>query len=216
MEEKNNNNYKAFIVPIVAVAIFALMIFGAGYAYFAATVNTDNVTNINVVLPKQNTTITSTSSTCSMTINAADMVQSANSTTTAKSSSNCTLNVTLKGIEGVKCTYNVTLNAVPVLGQDPVNPTTYSPSSSLGSNKEFTGKLTLPTGATEQNDSTTETQINTFDGKVLASATITVPSSGTITQTYTFEEKWYNAPVDQGVHANRRYQYQLSMTNVKC
>ena len=206
--------YNRFIVPIVAVSVFTLLIFAAGYAYFAATINNDAVTNINVVLPSQNTTITSTSSTCSMTVNAADMVQSAVNNTTEKSSAVCTLNVTLVGSQGVTCNYTVSLTAVPITGQ---NPTTYSPSNGLGSEVEFTGQLTLPaSGATAQNTSTTETQINNLAGKVLANATITVPSGGTITQTYTFNEKWYNANVNQGAHADKIYQYQLSMTDVEC
>ena len=205
--------YNSFIVPVVAVAIFTLIVFGAGYAYFAATINNDSVTNINITLPSQNTSITSTSSTCSMTINAADMVYSAVSGT-AKSSATCTLNVTLNGSQGVTCTYDVSLTAVPITGQDP---TTYSPTAGLGDSKEFTGQLTLPaSGATAQNSSTTETQINTLAGNVLANATITVPSGGTVTQTYTFDEKWYNANVNQGGHADKTYQYQLSMTNVQC
>lgn len=214
MEEKNNNNnYKAFIVPIVAVAIFTLMIFGAGYAYFAATINNSAATNINLTLPEQGTTITSSATACEMTVNAADMVQAQNSTT-AKATKNCTLSVTLSGLEGVACTYNVTLTSVPTTGQ---TPTTYAPTTGLGSGvKEFTGKLTVPEGATVQNASGTETQISTLDGKVLASGTITAPSSGTVTQTYTFEEKWYNANIDQGVHAGKKYQYKLSMTDVKC
>ena len=212
MEEKNNN-YKAFIVPIVAVAIFTLMIFGAGYAYFAATITNTNVTNINVTLPQQGTTITSTSTTCQMSINAADMVQSANSTT-HKSNSTCYLNVTLNGLEGVACTYNVTLSNVAVSGQ---TPTTYSPTDGLGTGvKEFTGQLIAPTGTTAQNGSGSEVQINTLDGKVVASATITAPAGGSITQSFKFEEKWYNADINQGVHANKKYQYKLSMTDVKC
>ncbi len=214
MEEKKNNNYKAFIVPIVAVAIFALMIFGAGYAYFAATINNGAVANISANLPKQGTTLISSATDCLMDITAGSMVQSAVNTTNEKANATCTLTVTLTAEQGVSCNYSVTLTSVPVTGQDP---TTYSATSGLGSgNKEFTGMLTQkPSGVTPTYGGT-ETQMDTLDGKKLVTTSITVSSGTSTTHSYTFQEKWYNANVNQGVHADKKYRYKLHMTDAQC
>ena len=102
-----NKNYKAFIVPMVAVAIFTLVIFGAGYAFFAATVNTTAIANISTQLPDSGTTFVVDSDACSITVNAADMVQA--QAGTYNGTSTCHLNVTLTGAAGVSCNYNVML-----------------------------------------------------------------------------------------------------------
>lgn len=212
MEEKN---YKIFIVPIIAVSIFVLLIFGAGYAYFAADIaNAGNVANINLTLPEDNTLFSCVSTSCDMTVNAADMVSSQSNNDTAKANKNCTLSCTLSGIKGVKCTYNVNLTAVSA----------YTPTAGV-TTKEFTGQLSLPTASGNSsataatisgNLTTNEVQINTLAGKSLANATIEVPQAGTITQIFTFEEKWYNVNKDQSTHAGHTYQYTLGATNVQC
>ena len=76
-EEKKGTGMAKVIVPIVAVALFSLVLFGAGYAYFAANIVATNVTNINATLPNATTNIVSTSTSCSFTVTPAQMVQSA-------------------------------------------------------------------------------------------------------------------------------------------
>ena len=48
-EEKKEMNVSKYVVPVVVVAVFALLLFGAGYAYFAANVNIDNNVTIEEI-----------------------------------------------------------------------------------------------------------------------------------------------------------------------
>lgn len=193
------NKYKPMIPVIIAIAVFTLIIFGGAYAFFAANVNVNaNVTNINTTLPLSNTTLTTTSTACSISPTAASMLSSTANNNTAVANNTCSLNITITGLTGVSQDYCVKLEAT----------TPYTPTS--GVTKEFTGQLTIPSGATAINNSTTEKQINTLVGKV-ASGTITVGASNApTTHTYTFVEKWYNIEgIDQGEHAAKTYAYKL-------
>ena len=111
-EEKKGLGMNKFIVPIVAVAIFTLVLFGAGYAYFAATVGAENVTNISASIPAATTSVSTTSNTCTINVAASDMAEARNSATNEINNSSCFLNVTLNGAAGVKCTYDVILTEV--------------------------------------------------------------------------------------------------------
>ena len=212
MEKEKNNNYKAFIVPVVAVAIFTLLIFGAGYAYFAATVNVDNVANISTQLPNSGTTFVVETTECSINVTAANMVQ--NQANNYTGSNTCNLNITLTGQAGVSCTYNVVLEETG---------TTYVPTSNIPSGKiEFSGLATKSgTGATLDLAST-ETAMNTLANQRIAHGTMTLTST-TLTHSYTFTEKWYNLNVDQSKYgnpeqsrANEEYKYSLKVQDVMC
>ena len=209
--ENKNNNYKAFIVPMVAVAIFTLVIFGAGYAFFAATVNTNATANISTQLPDSGTTFIVDSDPCSITVNAADMAQAQAGTYNGTSS--CHLNVTLTGAVGVSCNYSVML-----VQKETSN--TYVPSANIPASQfEFSGQLS---GAA----TLAETQMNTLAGTTLVqNKVISIAAENTpVTQAYTFTEKWYNLNIDQATYgsnqsrANEKYEYELKVdpTSVVC
>ena len=235
-EEKKSIGMNKFIIPIVAVAIFTLVLFGAGYAYFAATVGAENVTNISAELPASTTSISTTSNTCSIQVLASEMAQAKNNNTVAINTTDCYLNVSLNGAAGVKCTYDVVLTEQSTIA--------YAPSDGVGSADipfEFTGTIvpTVTTGgnnnvtftkvsASAQDDiGSTETQLNTLVGPLyygstattglIAKGTIEVQTADTaVTQLYTLTEKWYNIPAPQGTHAGKTYSYVLSAQNIVC
>ena len=199
-----NKNYKAFIVPMVAVAIFTLVIFGAGYAFFAATVNTTAIANISTQLPDSGTTFVVDSDACSITVNAADMVQA--QAGTYNGTSTCHLNVTLTGAAGVSCNYNVML-----VQKGTSN--TYVPSANIpGGSFEFSGQLS---GASTIAETQMNTLVNTTP--LVAGKTISISSGTSATQNYTFTEKWYNLNIDQSKYgsnqsrANEKYEYELKV-----
>ena len=149
-EEKKQVGVAKFIVPIVAVSIFTLALFGAGYAYFAASVSTNEAANISTQLPNTTTSISTSSSECVMNIAASEMVESKNSTTTPVNLANdpnnnnsCYLAITLSGSTGVKCTYDLVLEEtsntpyrITQVGETPANYT----------GNEFTGAITAEAG----------------------------------------------------------------------
>lgn len=192
-EEKKEMNVSKYVVPVVVVAVFALLLFGAGYAYFAANVNIDNnVTNINATLPAGSTAIHSTSNTCTISpsatgdglIEAGEMTQGTADNTTPKALSSCYLNVILNGAAGVKCTYDVILNETST--------NAYVPTTGVGAGDipyEFTGTLvststdtsgsnaivfgSTTAGGTAISNGTTgvETQMDTLVGTLYTDAT---------------------------------------------
>ena len=164
-EEKKGTGMAKVIVPIVAVALFSLVLFGAGYAYFAASVDTNEVTNISANLPAATTTISTSSNPCVIEVQAEKMVVSQNSNTTAINTTNCNLNITLSGAAGVQCTYDVILTQTSA--------TAYAPTTGVGTTNvpyEFTGKLTATSGAANLSSASgttidnTETQMNVLVG----------------------------------------------------
>ena len=158
-EEKKQVGVTKFIVPIVAVSIFALALFGAGYAYFAASVSTNEVANISTQLPNTTTTISTSSSECTMEILPGDMSQAKNNTTVpvnvANNTNNCYLAVTLNGSAGVSCTYNLVLQetstnayAITQVGDTPANYNGF----------EFTGTISVNRGSCSDAQYTDPTQ----------------------------------------------------------
>ena len=198
MQQKN---VKLFIYPLISLGIFIVLVFGAAYAYIAGTI-TMNTSNYQVTLPQQ-TSLVCTKTDCGVTITPSQMAR-ANNSTTAKSSNMCSVNCTCSGAQGAVCAYNV---FVVEAG------TSYVPSSSLGTNKEFTVTVTSPTGCTTQNSSGTETQVNTLNSKIVSNCTLTVPQSGSVSANVTAEFKWYNLDMPQDGHASKTYKYQLSTGN---
>lgn len=237
-EEKKGFGTSKFIVPIVAVAIFTLVLFGAGYAYFAATVGAENVTNISAELPASTTSISTTSNTCSIQVLASEMAEAKNSNTVAINTTDCYLNVTLNGAAGVKCTYDVVLtessteNYVPTEGVGtaaiPFEFTgTIAPTLS-DSNGNNAAVFTKTSSSATSTISNSETQLNTLVGTMyydattsaaglIAKGTIEVQTADTeVSQLYTLTEKWYNIPAPQGTHAGKTYSYVLSAQNIVC
>ncbi len=215
-EERKERNYKAYVVPIVAVAIFTLLIFGAGYAYFAAAINTNVNTNSTATLPPSGTSfITSSSNDCSITVSAANMVAAQKNNYVG--TSNCGLTVTLNGSAGVSCTYDVYLNTIS---------TPYAKTAGVDASvKEFTGYLTgtasagtAPTiilGGTAggtQMDTLVPSSTAAGNGVKVASGTIALTADGTaVSHTYSFTENFYNIDADQSVHHDAVYQYKLTV-----
>ena len=196
MERKN---IRLYIVPFIAVAVFSVLLFAAGYAYFSAT-TTMNTANYQVNLPVQ-TSLVCTKTDCNATITPDMMTNTNINSNTAKVTSNCSLSCTCSGTQGAVCSYDVKLLESGI---------TYTPSSGLGSNKEFTAKVTSGSGCATQNSAGTETQINTLKNKIVSSCLLTVPQGGSITSNVYAEFKWYNLNLDQSVHANKVYNYQLT------
>ena len=202
MQQKN---VKLFIYPLISLGIFIVLVFGAAYAYIAGTI-TMNTSNYQVTLPQQ-TSLVCTKTDCGVTITPSQMAR-ANNSTTAKSSNMCSVNCTCSGAQGAVCAYNV---FVVEAG------TSYVPSSSLGTNKEFTVTVSNPTGCsnpstnnTTHYNSSVETQVNTVNSKIVSNCTLTVPQSGSISANVTAEFKWYNLDIPQDGHASKTYKYQLS------
>ena len=199
MQQKN---MKIFIYPLISLGIFIVLVFGAAYAYIAGTI-TMNTSNYQVTLPQQ-TSLVCTKTDCGVTITPSQMAR-ANNSTTAKSSNICSVNCTCSGAQGAVCAYNVTLVESNVK---------YRPSSSLGTNKEFTVTVSNPTGCsnpstnnTTHYNSSVETQVNTVRSKIVSNCTLTVPQSGSISANVTAEFKWYNLNMAQDGHASKSYKY---------
>ena len=199
MQQKN---IKAFIFPIIAIFIFAILLFAAGYAYFVGSTSM-NTANYQVTLPKV-TTLTCSKTDCNVTLTPQMMYNTNTNATTPKATSTCYVNCTCSGTQGGVCNYNVSL----IEASSP-----YSPSSALGTNKEFTIKVTSPSGCTAQNSSASEIQINTIKNKVVSNCSLTIPSSGSVTANVAAEFKWYNLNIDQSRHAQKNYNYNLTAAN---
>ena len=143
-EERKNTSTGKLILPVVLVAIFAVAIFGAGYAYFAATTSgAANVANVSANIPNgATTTISTLSNTCAISPTSAQMVQAVNNTSVAKSTDDCYLAVTLNGAAGVSCTYDIVLDETSTTDYaiTKVNNVAYS-------GLEFTGTFNVVSGS---------------------------------------------------------------------
>ena len=237
-EEKKEIGIGKFIIPIVAVAVFTLVLFGAGYAYFAASVGNANVTNISTELPASTTSISTTSNTCSIQVLASEMTEAKSNNTVAINTSACYLNVTLNGAAGVNCTYDVILTEE--------SSTAYTPTTGVGTAPilyEFTGTIVPQLSDSNGNNAVeftkvgsssgtsvgnNETQLNTLVGTLyydantsgaglIAKGTIEVQTTDTeVSQVYTLTEKWYNIPADQQAHQSNTYSYVLKADHIVC
>ena len=197
-------SYKIYLVPIIAINIFIVLFFAAGYAYFTSVINY-NTSNYQITMPSQ-TALICTKEDCGVTITPAMMTQTNWNTDVAKANSTCYLNCTCSGTPNAVCAYNVSLFETG---------TPYTPSTGIGTNKEFTVQLVNPIGCTAQNSSTTETQVSTQRGKILANCQLTVPAGGSFSANVAAHFKWYNLDLNQTSHANISYVYALTTeTNV--
>ena len=189
------------IAPIVSVAAFFVLIFGAGYAYFTATTQMNTAT-YQVNMPAQ-TSLVCTKTDCSVTITPDQMVNDSSviSASTPKGNSTCSVECTCSGTDGATCSYSVGLAS---------SGTTYTPSAGLGTGKEFTVTVSSPSGCSASNGSSNEKQVNTMDGQTVSTCVLTVGGTASATVSATF--KWYNLDLDQTAHASQTYTYQLSTT----
>ena len=200
-EGKKKIETKMLIAPLVSVAAFLVLIFGAGYAYFTSTV-TMNTANYQINMPSQ-TSLVCTKTDCNVTITPAMMTTGAVDATNAKGTSTCSVVCTCSGTSGAKCNYTVTL------AQTGTN--VYGTSAAVSVANEFTSTLTSSGGC-----SATTANVNTnaaFYGttaKQVASCSLTAGSTATGTVQAVF--KWYNLNGDQSAHANKVYKYALSTT----
>ncbi len=192
-------NYKKYIVPIIAISMFIVLLFTAGYAYFTANVAL-NSSNYQINLPAQ-TSLVCNKVDCNVTVTTGMMTTNNYSSATAKTSGNCSVSCTCSGTQGATCNYNVTLLEKGSL---------YTPSASLGTGKELTVKVTNQTGCLIQNSSSTETQVNSMRDKIVAKCSLTVPQGGSVTSNVYAEFKWYNLNIDQTQHASAIYEYELT------
>ena len=199
-ETKKKIEAKTLIVPLVSVGLFMVLIFAAGYAYFTSTVTNASAT-YQINLPK-NTGVTCSKTDCGVTVSPAMMLPGAKNNTAAKTNNTCAVTCTCSGSQGATCSYSVTLAAVG---------TAYSPTANLGSGKEFTVQTRLGSGCSVQNSSTTETQVNTLAGKVVATCSHTIPANGNISSTVYADFRWYNVDLDQtSAHKGKTYKYSLT------
>ena len=194
MQKKNIN---VFVFPIIALFTFLMLIFGAAYAYLSGVVSM-NTANYQVVLPSQ-TSLVCVRTNCGVTVTPA-MMTTTNTGSSAKTSNTCSVNCTCSGTPGSICSYNVVIRGVGL---------PYVPSSTLGTNKEFTVNVTSPSGCSVQNSSNLETQVNTQTNKIVSNCSLTVPNGGSTSANVTATFKWYNPNIDQDKHLNRLYNYKL-------
>ena len=195
MQEKN---VKAITVSIIAITVFTMLIFTAGYAYFNASLDMKS-SNYQIDLPQQ-TSLVCTKVDCELPITIG-MMTSGNTSSTAKGTCTSSVSCTCSGTPGAVCSYNLTLLEGGV---------SYIPSPNVGSNKELSVKVTGTSGCTEQHSSGTETQFNALREKRVSSCSLTVPQSGSVSATVTAEVKWYNLNIDQTSHMNKKYITYLS------
>ena len=196
MGEKSINK---FIIPIVAISIFAVILFGAGYAYFTAATSM-NTANYQITMPVQ-TSLVCTKQDCGLTITPSQMTNGNTNSTNEKANNTCYVECTCSGSEGAVCNYNLTILA---------NGTPYTPSAGLGTNKEFTATVYSPSGCTASNSSSTETQVDVLDGKIVSRCSLTVPAGGSVTVNSSVEFKWYNLNINQASHAGQSYKYDFT------
>lgn len=212
-EVKNQSLGKKLIVPLVAVALFAVLVFGATYAYFSAEITANNTANLSANIPSTNTGVVTTSSQCSFDVDAATMVQNLNSNTNAVNTATCGLTITLTGASGVACSYNL------VIQETTDGDVAYVKTPDAPDN-EFTA--TVAKSGDAEYEITTETNMDAIvkktDGaKVLATETITVPSGETeMVNSYTITQKWYNIDAKQDSHKGHIYKYVLSAQDIVC
>ena len=196
MQQKNT---KLFIIPLISLSIFTILIFGAGYAYYIAN-TTMNTSNYQISLPKQ-TSLVCTKTDCGVTVTPAQMSTSNTNASTAAATSTCYVNCTCSGTPGSVCNYNVSLLEYGM---------PYTKSASLGTSNEFTVRIVSPSGCTAQNSSSTANQVQNMYEKKVSACSLTVPDGGSISANVTAEFKWYNLNIDQAIHANKEYKYQLT------
>ena len=201
MQQKST---KVFIIPLISLSIFMILIFGAAYAFYIANTSM-NVANYQVVLPKA-TSLVCTKTDCGVTLTPAQMSTINTNSTTAAASSNCYVNCTCSGSAGATCNYNVFLIEKGM---------TYTPSSGLGTQNEFTAKLNLTqaSGCSAQNSSTSETQVNTIRGKKVSACSLSISSGTSVSANIGVEFKWYNLNIDQASQAGKQYSYQLTTSS---
>ena len=195
--------------PLIAVAVFMVLIGSLSYAYFSfSSMSANNTTYLNAAFPtKTNKTVTVTKNDCSITVALANMVSGQANNTTPKWTGTCNVTVTINGSKDDQCNYNVTL----VNGT-----TTYTPCVTLASGTfEYSG--TLSGAATKA-----ETQMNTLAGtKIAASQNIKVATANTaVTKVYTLTTKWYNLNADQScllsATAATTFRHQLKVIDLSC
>ena len=191
------------IVPvIIAIFVFLLLVFSSGYAFYAASVNNEAITNITSDLP-QLTTFDSTATDCGMNITPAMMTpENAGHNYTQT----CTISVTINGSKTAFCTYDIFV--------EEVNTPNYTRTSGVGSGAntyEFTGSIS-------GSATVSETQMDTLSGtNILTHEVITVAEDDTpVTKTYTITQKWYNINLAQDSHVDRSYFYKFKIANVAC
>ena len=243
MEKNKGNN---IVVLFIAISAFLLLIVGTSFAYFAANSNVTDAVNINVNIPSVNTIITTNSTQCDINMADSSMAQASNSLSNDVANSTCSLNITLSGLPGIYCSYDVVLKEESTVTN--ANYVPYVPTSGIGTDYtyEFTGTLTNSfsdstghnqiTDSPYYNDGTNditalnhEVQMDTLtsgllfeeddtaSGGVLARGVIGINSENTpVTHSYTFTEKWYNLNKSQAGHKDKKYIYKLVAENIVC
>ena len=195
----------ALLAPVISIAAFLILMFGAGYAYFTSTTSMNTAT-YQINMPTQTSLVVSGGD-CGVTITPTQMTQENANNTTAKSSNVCNLVANCSGTPGAKCNFNVTLtNATGYAA--------YVPTAGLGgqqTNKEFTIQITtMPSGCSQDSGSQNEVQVNTQNGHRLAYCNLTVPAAGYVNVKINATYRWYNVDLDQTTsHANHTYRYVL-------
>ena len=192
------DNSKKLIMPIIAIFMFALLVFTAGYAYFNSSISNASAA-YQVNLPKQ-TSLICTKTDCSMSVTITQMASNNYNTATPKGTSSCYVNCTCSGSQGAVCEYDVAIREATY---------EYIPSSGIGSNKEYTVTVTNPSGCTQKNSSGTEAQTSTRRDRIVSTCSLTVPASGSVSANVAANFKWYNLNLDQNAHAGKTYQYKI-------
>jgi len=205
MEEEKQKKMKGtyLVAPIISIAAFLMLIFGAGYAYFNAT-TTMATANYQINMPST-TSLVCSKTDCSTTITPAQMANTAVDADNAKASSTCNVNCVCSGTSGAKCNYTVSLKQIGtnVYGVSP---------SVVTAAGEFTTTITRTGSSCTLTTANVKTNADFYGtaGKSIASCSLTAGSSSTNTSTVQVVFKWYNKDADQTVHAGKVYKYELA------
>lgn len=221
-QEEKKKSRALILVPIVALGIFVVFVFGATFAYFAADVAGVNNVNVNVNTANATKVFSSTGTSLELNITSADMAQSVGKndgstyySVDANHNGQAELDVSfLAGItENLTCTYDI---AFVYDGADHYSVT--NEAAAIGK-QDMTYNLVsnvAQASATAANMNT-EIVFPTADGIILSNAKISNDSVTTATlQHWTFTVKVYNLDVPQNGFAGKNYKGHLAVKNIVC
>ncbi len=243
MEKRNSSH---LLLLVVSIGAFVVLVFGVSFAFFAADMTNVGVTNVSVNIPQSSTMISTNATQCEINLNEVSMSAHHQDLDNSAAVSECDLQITLTGDQGIKCYYDLVLREETVANNENYVP--YAPTSGVGVDYtfEFTGTIENTFSSNEgdnrfesvsyyENDNTdveaigNEIQMDTLvsglylqnsqnpSNGVIARGVIGITEQGVAAvHNYHFTEKWYNIDKSQISHAGKKYIYTLSAENILC
>ena len=192
MNEENSK--RVTLIPIMSIAIFMILIFSAGYAYFTMnTTKAANTANANFTMPGR-PTLTCNKTDSAVTIQLANMIQSKNGNIAGTATPK--LECTCKG-SGF-CTFDVNLQA----------PSGFT----LKQNNEVTFAFTANKSGMPSSCANITTAANFSAGKKATGCKIQATTSGN-TFLFTGTINFYNINAEQGDRGGSTYVFTLKSEN---